>query len=78
LPDERDEAMKQAPKMPFPITLCDDLSVVTQDGEYLGTWSTGETDAIYDFTPDGASEALLFDPYRWSLCEKIQKWHEAK
>lgn len=59
----------------FAINLLPDGSVVTMEGEYLGTWDTDETDAFYLFTPVGASEPLFVDPYRWSLCEKIERWH---
>lgn len=57
----------------FAINLLPDLSVVTREGEYLGTWDTDETDAFYQFTPDEASEPLFVDPYRWSLCDKIER-----
>lgn len=59
----------------YPINLSPDGSVVTKDGEYLGTWDTDETDALYQFTADGASEPLFVDPYRSSLCGKIERWH---
>jgi hypothetical protein len=41
------------PDLLYPINFLDDGSVVTRDGEYLGTWTTDESDAIYEFTPDG-------------------------
>lgn len=36
----------------FAINLLPDLTVVTRDGEFIGTWDTDETDAFYEFTPD--------------------------
>jgi len=53
----------------------EDRSVVTADGEYLGTWGTDETDAIYQFTPDGASEPIFGDPFMGPLCKMIEAWH---
>src|SRR3989337_479885 len=58
------------------ISLIEDGSVVTQDGEYLGTWQSDENDHP-SFTPDGASEALLFSVFVWSLCDKIEKWRQS-
>lgn len=68
--------MTGSSELRFKINLLPDGSVVTRDGEYLGTWATDETDAFYLFKPDGASGPPLFvDPYRWSLCDKIERWH---
>lgn len=64
-----------ASRLRFRINLLEDGSVVTADGEYLGTWGTDESDAIYEFTPDGDAEPLLFDPFVKFLCEKIENWH---
>ncbi len=55
------------------INLLEDGSVVTQDGEYLGTWQTDENDHPC-FTPDGETEALLFDVFIPSLCDRIEQW----
>jgi hypothetical protein len=62
-------------RLRYCINLLDDGSVVTADGEYLGTWGADETDAIYEFTPDGEIEPLLTHPHIPFLCEKIENWH---
>jgi hypothetical protein len=59
----------------FAINLLNDGSVVTRDGEYLGTWAVDETDAFYEFTPDGATEVLLGHPFMGFLCKFIEEWH---
>jgi hypothetical protein len=64
-----------APAPPFAINLLDDGTVITADGEYLGTWGTDESDAFYEFTPDGADAPLLIDPFVKFLCDKIEDWH---
>jgi hypothetical protein len=61
----------------FKINLCDDGSVVTRDGEYLGTWEMDENDHP-SFTPDGEAEVLLFEMWIGLLCQKIADWHEAQ
>ncbi len=61
----------------FKINLCDDGSVVTKDGEYLGTWETDENDHP-SFTPIGETEVLFFEMWIGLLCQKIADWHEAK
>lgn len=61
----------------FKINLCDDGSVVTKDGEYLGTWAMDENDHP-SFTPDGDTEARFFEMWIGLLCEKIAAWHEGK
>lgn len=63
------------PTMRYRINLLDDGSVVTADGEYLGTWDTDETDAFYQFFPDGEAEPLFEEPFRGILCGKIFAWH---
>ncbi|GHA13169.1 hypothetical protein GCM10007989_04690 [Devosia pacifica] len=68
--------MKQ-PKMQFEINLMDDGSVLTADGEYLGTWSD-INDAIYTFTPDGSEEELFAHSFVWGLCEQIKEWQSSK
>jgi hypothetical protein len=59
----------------YPINLCEDGSVVTRDGEYLGTWIIDEHEHP-SFTPDGASEPLLFHLVVGLLCMSIREWHE--
>jgi hypothetical protein len=60
----------------FKINLCKDGSVVTDDGEYIGSWDMDEN-AHPSFTPDGATEPLIFDVFVGSLCDRIRAWHEA-
>lgn len=67
--------MTEPLKLKYEINLMPDLSVVTRDGECLGTWDTDETDAFYQFTPDGGSKPLFTDPFRWPLCQAIARWH---
>lgn len=59
------------------INLLDDRSVVTQDGEYLGTWQSDEN-GHPSFTPDGETEELFFDVYVWSLCNQIEEWWKSR
>ncbi|MCX7568197.1 hypothetical protein OS189_17790 [Sulfitobacter sp. F26169L] len=61
----------------FKINLCDDGSVVTGDGEYLGSWKRDEN-GHPSFTPDGESEVLFFEMWIGMLCQKIADWHEAR
>ncbi|RWI12401.1 hypothetical protein [Mesorhizobium sp.] len=57
------------------INLLEDGAVVTQEGEYLGTWGIDESDAICEFTPDGAAEPLLCSGFVKFLCDRIEQWH---
>lgn len=59
----------------FPINLCDEGSVVTKDGEFLGTW-TMDVHEHPSFTPDGATEPLLFHVVIGLFCMNIRAWHE--
>ena len=59
------------------INLLDDGSVVTQDGEYLGTYELDENDHP-SFIPDGETEVLFFDVFIGLLCERIAAWHEGR
>ncbi|MBY5590916.1 hypothetical protein HFO49_26095 [Rhizobium leguminosarum] len=60
----------------YPINLCSDGSVVTRDGEFLGTWTMDEHEHP-SFTPEGASEPLLSHVLVGLLCLSIREWHEA-
>ena len=51
-------------------------SVVTKDGEIIGTWEMDEN-GHPSFTPNGASEPLFFDVFVGLLCKSIDEWHEA-
>jgi hypothetical protein len=62
--------------LPFKINLCDDSSVVTEEGEVIGMWQMDEN-AHPSFFPNGSSEPLFFDVFVGLLCEKIREWHEA-
>jgi len=59
----------------FKINLCDEGSVVTKDGEYLGKWEMDENEHP-SFYPDGALEPLFFDSFVGLLCQRITEWHE--
>ena len=61
----------------FKINLCEDGSVITKDGEYIGTWSMDENEHPA-FIPDGATEALIYSPWVGLLCQEIREWYEAK
>jgi hypothetical protein len=58
----------------FNINLCKDGSVITRDGEVIGTWETDENEHP-SFTPDGAPEPLFFDVFIGTLCRTIDEWH---
>jgi hypothetical protein len=47
------------PDLRFNINLLPDMSVVTPEGECIGTWDTDESDAFYQFTAEGAAEPLF-------------------
>lgn len=61
----------------YRINLLEDGSIVTDEGEYLGTWDTDENDHPR-FYPDGQSEALPFDVSIPALCWKIEEWFKAQ
>lgn len=61
----------------YPINLCDDGSVVTRNGEYIGTWSMDQYDAP-SFTPDGETLPFLEAPVVGLLCMTIRDWYEEK
>lgn len=56
----------------------DSNDVITCDGEVIGTWSTDDSDAFYQFTPNGAFEPVLEDPFVGPLCHKIWQWHQSQ
>lgn len=59
----------------YNINLMDGGSVITKDGEYLGTWEADENDHP-SFMPDGASEPLFFEMGTGLLCAKIDEWRK--
>lgn len=61
----------------YPINLCDDGSVVTRDGEFIGIWAIDQYDAP-SFAPDGDSLSLLEAPLVGLLCMSIRDWYEEK
>lgn len=63
--------------MHFKINLLGDGSVVTKDGVYLGTWGADETDAFYQFTPEGGTDPIISDTYMAPFCQRIEQWHES-
>lgn len=62
--------------LPFKVNLCDEGSVVTKDGEIIGTWQMDENGQL-SFFPNGSSEPLFFEEFLGLLCEKIREWHAA-
>ncbi|AEV38685.1 hypothetical protein PSE_4181 [Pseudovibrio sp. FO-BEG1] len=62
-------------ELTFKINLLKDGSVVTKDGEVLGTWDTDESDAFYQFTPEGAGAPIFLHPFMGELCTMIVEWH---
>ncbi|WP_338606841.1 hypothetical protein V6617_10015 [Pelagibacterium nitratireducens] len=47
---------------------------MTKDGEYLGTWGSDDTDATYEFTPDGETVPALQDVFMGRFCIAIEEW----
>ncbi|WP_306133013.1 hypothetical protein [Roseivivax marinus] len=62
-------------ELPFRINLCTDGSVVTRDGDVIGTWQV-DADGFPSFYPEGATEPLLFHPFMPVLCDDIAEWYE--
>lgn len=78
--DDSDQVVRQRGTpangdLPFKINLCNDGSVITRDGEFIGTWQVDEC-AHPSFTPEGASTHLLYHPFMPMLCEEIARWYE--
>lgn len=61
----------------YPINLCDDGSVVTRDGEFIGTWMMDQYD-MPSFAPDDETIPLFEAPLVGLLCIGIRKWYEQK
>jgi hypothetical protein len=59
----------------FPINLCDDGTVVTRDGEFIGDWTVDQYDFV-SFTPDGLTVASVEAPTAGLLCMQIRSWYE--
>ncbi len=59
----------------YPINLCDDGSVVTRDGVFIGTWGMDQYEGP-SFAPDGGSAPLLEAPLVGLLCLSIREWYE--
>ena len=63
--------------MVYPINLCDDGSVVTRDGELIGTWGLDQYE-FASFVPDGEDICLFEAPLVGLLCMSIREWYESK
>ncbi|MBA4774284.1 MAG: hypothetical protein H2044_01335 [Rhizobiales bacterium] len=59
------------------INLLEDGSVVTREGEFLGTYELDAEDHPW-FTPDGATEPTLSKPFIPLFCQEIERWHRQK
>ncbi|WP_147276075.1 hypothetical protein [Pelagibacterium lacus] len=66
-----------SPALPYAINLLDDGSVVTADGEYLGTWDA-VNDAIYEFTPDGQDRPVISGIIIPFFCKDIEAWRNSR
>lgn len=66
------------PHLQHRVNLLSDGTVVTDEGEYLGTWDTDETDAFFRFFPDGSTEPLLIHPFKPGLVRMIEDWQAEK
>ena len=77
MPKDTGARMQNSPR--YYATFADDGSVYDPDGLILGSWDIDpDTDAFFRFTPEGADEPLLIDPFKWSLGEKIEAWHKTQ
>lgn len=61
----------------YPINLCDDGSVMTRDGEIIGTWGMDQYDAP-SFAANGETDPLFEAPLVGLLCMSIRDWYENK
>jgi hypothetical protein len=61
----------------YPINLCDDGSVVTRDGEFIGMWAMDQYGSP-SFAPDGETLPLFEAPLVRLLCMTIRDWYEKK
>lgn len=61
----------------YPVNLCEDGTVVTRDGEVLGSWSLND-DACPFFIPDGETEPLFGHVNSGGLARRIRDWHEER
>ncbi|NTZ90482.1 hypothetical protein [Agrobacterium tumefaciens] len=61
----------------YNINLLEDGSVVTRDGEFLGTYHLDAEDHPW-FIPDGATEPVLGEMFFPIFWEAIENWHRKK
>ena len=61
----------------YPINLCDDGSVVTRDGELIGTWAVDQYASV-SFTPEGKTVTIFVAPLVGLLCMMVRDWYEQK
>lgn len=61
----------------YNINLLRDGSVVTRDGEFLGTYHLDAEDHPW-FTPEGETKPMISHPFIPSFCAAIEDWHNAE
>lgn len=64
-------------KLNYNINLLEDGSVVTRDGEFLGTYDLDADDHPH-FTPEGETEPTISHPFLAMFCKAIEDWHNAE
>lgn len=64
-------------ELKYNINLLEDGTVVTRDGEFLGTYDLDAEDHPW-FTPDGETQPTIFHPFIPLFCEEIEDWHRVK